>query len=96
VATLSRWPSVRRGEERNIFPYQGQSDVIFNSSLPYEVLVLKQHALPVLQAVPRENPIYSEAARLLKFMSYFRDIKPDIVPRHSLLREFIGGSSFKY
>lgn len=96
VATLSRWPSVRRGEERNIFPYQGHSDIIFNSALPYELSVLRQFAAPVLQAVPRENPVFAEAARLLKFMSYFRDIKTDIVPRHSLLREFIGGSSFKY
>ncbi len=96
VATLGRWPSVRRGEEKNIFPYQGNADYIFNSSLPYEVSILKQYALPVLQAVPRDNPLYSESARLIKFMSYFREIKPDIVPRHSLLREFIGGSSFKY
>lgn len=96
VATLSRWPSVRRGEERNIFPYQNQADIIFNSSLPYEVCVLKQHATQVLQDVPRDNPLFSESARLLKFLTYFRDIKHDIVPRHSLLREFIGGSSFKY
>ncbi len=96
VSTLTRWPSVRRGEERNIFPYQEQADFVFNSSLPYEVCVLKQYALPVLQEIPRENPIYSEAARLTKFMSYFREIRPEIVPRHSLLREFIGGSSFKY
>ena len=96
IATLSRWPSVRRGEQKNIFPYQNEADFIFNSSLPYEVLVLKHHAMQVLQQVPREHPVYSEAARLAKFLSYFRDIKPDIVPRHSLLREFIGGSSFKY
>lgn len=96
VATLSRWPSVRRGEEKNILPHQDNADIIFNSSLPYEVLILKQHAMQVLQNVPREHPIYSEAARLIKFMSYYRNINPDIVPRHSLLREFIGGSSFKY
>ncbi|HNM47461.1 MAG TPA: nucleoside kinase, partial [Candidatus Sumerlaeota bacterium] len=96
VATLTRWPSVRRGEEKNILPYQDNADIIFNSSLPYEVLILKQHAMQVLQNVPREHPIYSEAARLIKFMSYYRNINPDIVPRHSLLREFIGGSSFKY
>ncbi|MCC6547544.1 nucleoside kinase [Candidatus Sumerlaeota bacterium] len=96
VATLTRWPSVRRGEEKNIFPYQDNADIIFNSSLPYEVLILKHHAMQVLQNVPREHPIYSEAARLIKFMSYYRNINPDIVPRHSLLREFIGGSSFKY
>src|SRR5690606_36112422 len=96
VATLTRWPSVRRGEERNIFPYQENADIIFNSSLPYEGSVLKQYAVPVLQGVPREHPIFSEAARLLKFLSYFREIKQEMVPRHSLLREFIGGSSFKY
>lgn len=96
VATLTRWPSVRRGEERNIFPYQNEADFIFNSALPYEVCVLRQYAEPVLEGVPREHEIYSEAARLLKFMSYFKPIKADIVPRHSLLREFIGGSSFKY
>jgi uridine kinase len=96
VQTLGRWPSVRRGEERNIFPYQEQADTIFNSSLPYEVCVLRQFAVPLLQEVPRENPLYSEAARLIKFMTYFRNIRQEIVPRHSLLREFIGGSSFKY
>lgn len=96
AATLARWPSVRRGEERNIFPYQGNADYVFNSSLPYEVCVMKRHAAKVLEQVPREDPVYSEAARLLKFMSYFRDIKETLVPRHSLLREFIGGSSFKY
>lgn len=96
ASTLARWPSVRRGEERNIFPYQGQADYIFNSSLPYETCVLKRHALKALESVPRDNPLYSEAARLMKFMSYFRDIKETLVPRHSLLREFIGGSSFKY
>lgn len=96
VATLTRWPSVRRGEERNIFPYQGEADFILNSALPYEVSVLRQYAEPVLREVPREHEIYSEAARLIKFMSYFKPIKTDLVPRHSLLREFIGGSSFKY
>jgi uridine kinase len=96
VQTLGRWPSVRRGEERNIFPYQGEADCVFNSSIPYEVCVLRQFAVPLLEGVERENPLYSEAARLLKFMSYFRDIKQDVVPGHSLLREFIGGSSFKY
>lgn len=96
IATLGRWPSVRRGEERNIFPYQNNADVIFNSSLPFEVCVLKQFAVPVLKEVPREHELHSEAAKLLKFMSYFQEIKTDFVPRHSLLREFIGGSTFKY
>lgn len=96
LATLGRWPSVRRGEERNIFPYQNEADVVFNSSLPFEVCVLKQFAVPVLKEVPREHELHSEAAKLLKFMSYFHEIKTDFVPRHSLLREFIGGSTFKY
>lgn len=96
TATLSRWPSVRRGEEKNIFPYQENADAIFNSALPYEIATLKEPALAVLQRVPREHPEYSEAARLIKFLSYFKSIESDLVPRHSLLREFIGGSCFTY
>ncbi|MBI5154910.1 nucleoside kinase [Candidatus Poribacteria bacterium] len=96
VDTLRRWPSVRRGEERNIFPYQENADVIFNSSLPYELAVLKTFAVGVLKRVKREHEEFSEAARLIKFLSYFREIEPDLVPRHSLLREFIGGSCFTY
>jgi uridine kinase len=96
VDTLGRWPSVRRGEERNIFPYQENADVVFNSALPYELAALKQFAIPVLQRVKRSEPEFSEAARLLKFLSYFRDIPAEFVPRHSLLREFIGGSCFTY
>lgn len=96
TATLARWPSVRRGEEKNIFPYQENADAIFNSALPYEIAALKDAALSVLQRVPREHPEFSEAARLIKFLSYFRSIPNDLVPRHSLLREFIGGSCFTY
>ncbi|MEQ8821867.1 MAG: nucleoside kinase [Sumerlaeia bacterium] len=96
VETLQRWPSVRRGEEVNIFPYQGNADYIFNSALPYEVALLKQFAIPVLRQVKRTHPEFSEAARLMKFLSYFRDVEADFVPRHSLLREFIGGSCFTY
>lgn len=96
ASTLARWPSVRRGEEKNIFPYQGKADFIFNSSLPYEVSVLKPHAMKVLVDVPADCPVYSEAARLKKFLSYFREISDDCVPAHSLLREFIGGSFFAY
>ncbi len=95
-ATISRWPSVRRGEERNIFPYQDNADYIFNSSLHYEVCVLRQYAEPLLEGLERSNSLFSEASRLKKLMSYFQPIKTDVVPRHSLLREFIGGSSFKY
>lgn len=94
--TIKRWPSVRRGEERNIFPYQEEADVIFNSALPYEMCILRQFAIPLLEKLSRKDREYSEAARLLKFLGYFKDIKIDYVPRHSLLREFVGGSSFKY
>ncbi|MCB2153896.1 nucleoside kinase [bacterium] len=96
VQTLKRWPSVRRGEEKNIFPYQENADVIFNSALPYEIAALKTFAQAVLKRVKRSDPEMSEAARLMKFLSYFREIDPDFVPRHSLLREFIGGSCFTY
>ncbi len=94
--TIRRWPSVRRGEEKNIFPYQERADVIFNSALPYELLALRGAAVPLLSTIPREEPEYTEAARLLKFLQYFRDVKLDDVPRHSLLREFLGGGAFKY
>lgn len=92
--TLDMWPSVRRGEEKNIFPFQEQADAMFNSSLIYELGVLKAHALPLLQEITREQPEYAESRRLLEFMSYFESIEPDEVPRTSILREFIGGSSF--
>ena len=96
VQTIQRWPSVRRGERRNIFPYQENADVIFNSALPYEFAALKEFALPVLQRVKQNVPEYGEAARLIKFLEYFRPLKPDFIPRHSLLREFIGGGCFTY
>lgn len=96
TATLARWASVRRGEEKNIFPYQENADAIFNSSLPYEIAALRDSALEVLKRVEREHPEFSEAARLIKFLSYFKSIPQDLVPRHSLLREFIGGSCFTY
>lgn len=96
VETLRRWPSVRRGEERNIFPYQHNADVVFNSSLPYEISAMKQKAEKVLKSVARDQPEHSEAARLIKFLSYFREIPLEFVPRHSLLREFLGGSCFTY
>jgi uridine kinase len=94
--TLTRWPSVRRGEERNIFPYQEHADVIFNSSLPYEVSVLAPFAMKSLSQMERTSVEYAEAARLMRFLSYFKEIPADEVPKHSLLREFIGGSFFKY
>ena len=88
------WPSVRRGEEVNIFPYQEDADVMFNSSLVYELAVLKQYAEPLLFSVPRDSEEYLEARRLLKFLDYFLGVDSSGVPVNSLIREFIGGSCF--
>lgn len=96
LRTLEMWPSVRRGEERHIFPYQENADVMFNSSLFYEISVLRAIAEPVLREVPDTAPEYAEAHRMLKFLDNFTPIAPDEIPPTSLLREFIGGSSFKY
>lgn len=96
LATLSRWASVRRGEEKHIFPYQENADVMFNSSLFYEISVLRSFAEPILREVPDTAPEYDEARRMLKFLDNFIPILPDEIPPTSLLREFIGGSSFKY
>ncbi|MBE6213730.1 MAG: nucleoside kinase [Rikenellaceae bacterium] len=96
LATLQRWPSVRRGEEKHIFPYQEEADVMFNSSLFYEICVLRQKIEPILREVPDTEPEYAEAKRLLKFIDNFTPISPDEIPPTSILREFIGGSSFKY
>ena len=92
--TIRMWDSVRRGEERNIFPYQEGADVMFNSALLYELAVLKQYAEPILYSVPRDSEEYSEAKRLLKFLDYFLGVSSEQVPHNSLLREFIGGSCF--
>jgi uridine kinase len=98
LETLKRWHSVRRGEERNIFPFQEQADVMFNSALFYEVPVLKKYAEPLLKAIPRDEEVFVKADSLLKFLSLFEGINEFIeeIPPTSLLREFIGGSSFKY
>ena len=95
-STLARWPSVRRGEERHIFPYQENADVMLNSSLLYEIAVLRPYAEKLLQEVPDTVPEYDEARRLLKFLDNFSPIAPDLIPPTSLLREFIGGSAFLY
>ncbi len=95
-ATLKRWQSVRRGEEKYIFPYQENADVMFNSSLFYELPVLKSYVVPLLRSVPNTIPEYGEAQRLLKLLDFFVSIPPDEIPPTSILREFIGGSSFKY
>ncbi|HSO85931.1 MAG TPA: hypothetical protein VLQ91_05225 [Draconibacterium sp.] len=94
--TIKRWPSVRRGEEKNIFPYQENADVMFNSATLYELAVLKKYAEPVLKQVPENRPEYVEAIRLLKFLSWFKQIDDAEIPPTSLLREFLGGSSFAY
>jgi uridine kinase len=98
VETLNRWYSVRRGEERNIFPFQESGDVMFNSALFYEIPVLKKFAEPLLKAIPREEPMFTKADSLLKFLSLFKAIDGQIdeIPPTSILKEFIGGSSFKY
>ena len=88
------WPSVRRGEDENIFPYQETADVVFNSALVYELAVLKQYAEPLLFSIRPEDPEYPEAKRLLKFLDYFLGIDSERVPNNSILREFIGGSYF--
>ena len=94
--TIRRWPSVRRGEEKWIFPYQENADVMFNSSLFYEISVLRPYAERILREVPDTVPEYGEAKRLLKFLDNFIPIDPAEIPPTSLLREFIGGSSFRY
>ncbi|HHW31979.1 MAG TPA: nucleoside kinase [Clostridiaceae bacterium] len=94
VNTIKRWPSVRRGEEQNIFPFQETADVMFNSFLIYELGVMKTFAEELLSKVDRSYPEYSEAKRLIEFLSYFLPIEPHDVPSNSILREFIGGSCF--
>ncbi len=96
VETIRRWPSVRRGEERWIFPYQENADAMFNSSLLFELSVLKERGEEVLKQVPQDCSEYAEAYRLRKFLSYFSPIDEQYIPSTSLIREFIGGSSFTY
>ena len=94
VQTLERWPMVRLGEERNIFPFQEEADAMFNSALVYELAVLKGYAQPLLESVTRESPQYSEAGRLLRILSFLKVLGCDEVPSNSLVREFIGQSCF--
>lgn len=93
-ATIQMWPSVRRGEESNIFPFQDSADVVFNSALLYEIALLKPYIEPLLFDVPQDCPEYLEAKRLLKFLSYFLALPADYVPTTSLMREFIGGGCY--
>lgn len=92
--TIARWPSVRRGEEANIFPFQEQADVMFNSALVYELACLKLYAEPLLFGIDKKEPEYIEAKRLLKFFDYFVAVPSEDVPHNSILREFVGGSCF--
>ena len=92
--TIAMWPSVRRGEEENIFPYQEEADVMFNSALIYELAVLKQYAEPILFGIEKDCEEYIEAKRLLKFLDYFVGIGSETIPTNSLLREFVGGGCF--
>ena len=92
--TLNMWQNVRRGEGRNIFPYQEHADAMFNSALLYEIPVLKQYVEPLLFGIPEEDPGYPEAKRLLKFLNYFLGIDSEFVPKNSIVREFIGRSVF--
>ncbi|GHV16935.1 uridine kinase [Bacteroidia bacterium] len=96
IDTISRWPSVRKGEDKWIFPYQENADVMFNSAMMYELAALRKYAEPILSQVPNNVPEYAEAYRLLKFLKYFNYINDRELPPTSLLREFLGGSSFKY
>jgi uridine kinase len=93
--TISMWPSVRRGEDENIFPFQEDADVMFNSALIYELAVLKQYAEPILFGIDRNCPEYVEAKRLLKFLDYFIGAPSEMIPKNSILKEFVGGSCFK-
>ena len=95
-STIKRWPSVRRGEEKWIFPYQENADAMFNSSLLFELGVIKEYGDEVLKHVPRDVPEYGEAYRLRSFLNYFTPISDQVIPSTSLLREFLGGSSFRY
>lgn len=93
--TIQMWPSVRRGEEENIFPFQETADAMFNSVLIYELAILKQFAEPLLFSIGKEDPEYFEAKRLLKFLGYFIGVSSENLPKNSICREFVGGSTFK-
>ena len=93
--TLRMWYSVNRGEQKYIFPYQEEADVMFNSSIVYEISVLKKYAVPLLEEIPNSEPTYSEARRLLAMLQYFDDMDDSLIPNNSLIREFIGGSIFE-
>ena len=93
-STIAMWDSVRRGEEKNIFPYQEEADAMFNSALIYELSVIKPYVEPLLFAIPSDAKEYQEAKRLLKFLDYFLTVSSENIPNNSILREFVGGSCF--
>ena len=92
--TIAQWPSVWRGEEENIFPFQESADATFNSALIYELCVLKTYAEPLLYGIQKGDPEYFEAKRLLKFLDYFLGVSSENLPKNSIVREFVGGSCF--
>ena len=92
--TLKMWPSVRRGEEKNIFIFQEEADIMFNSTLVYELCVLKKYALVELAKIEADSPVYYEAIRLKSFLNFFKELNTEVVPENSILREFVGGSCF--
>ena len=92
--TIAMWPSVRRGEEKYIFPFQEEADAMFNSAMIYELAVIKQYAEPLLFGIKKGEPEYHEAKRLLKFLEYFLGVSSEALPNNSLCREFVGGSCF--
>ena len=94
--TIARWPSVRRGEDKWIFPFQENADVMFNSALLYELGVIRDRIIPILENIPESKPEYSVAANLSDLIHYFRPIPDEELPPTSILREFLGGSSFNY
>ena len=97
LETLRRWPSVNAGEDKNIFPFQENADVMFNSSLVYELAILSKYALPLLEEIDSSEKEYSEAKRLIAFLKYFEEIDDErAIPMNSILREFIDGSIFDY
>ena len=96
LQTIQRWPSVRRGEDKWIMPFHENADAMFNSSLLFELAVMKNYALPILQQVPSNTPEYAVASRLIMFLNYFEPLDEKDIPSTSLLREFLGGSSFHY
>ena len=92
--TIAMWDSVRRGEEKYIFPFQEEADAMFNSAMIYELAVIKQYAEPLLFGIKKGEPEYHEAKRLLKFLEYFLGVSSEALPNNSLCREFVGGSCF--